>query len=780
LIQVDFQRAAAHATLGPDVVDAVHVGIRALRAFESDTAETSLTRFRDAFVHRWEMRAVPLLEALDPDRGLSFPLDAEHLHAPLLRGLGIEGSAGARSLPWRKQEQWLLERLHEAWSSGGRELRFSPADIPEANRRRPPLPDAFHAFVELLGRPDGRPVVHLKSVGGPSGARLFGRFCAMDRTLTRRVREHLALEEAARPDVVFAEIAHLPEGRIGNIACRPLLRAHEIPILGRSGAPAKRCIPLQDLLLSVRDGRLVLTSRRFGKEIAPRLTNAHNVSHRSVPVYRLLAALGLQNVDAWLGWSWGPFSTAPFLPRVVVDGVILERATWNVPRPKWMGSGVSVVDAEEVTAFRAQRGMPRHVALVQDDNELPVDFDDPDSVAALQVATHKLDRMTLAEFLPAEFEPLVRGPEGGYAGEIVLPFHRVRQNVTPDLHDAERRQAADTRTLGSRSSTVPVLHARTFAPASEWLYARIYCGGVAADRVLSALHPKIAQARDAALVRRWFFIRYGEDGWHLRLRFLGEPDALSARLLPVLGAVVDPLLRQGVVHRMAIDTYEREVERYGGPAGIEACEQIFEADSDAVMDLLPCMLGDDGADRRWQWTLLSVSRMLDTFTLAPDERLALLRTVRDGLFEEFGGAHALHVRLGERFRRERTALENLREAAGDDANASLVRAALDRRDAQMREPIEMLRRLAHVHRLATPLVSVAASCVHMTVNRMLRSQARAQELVIYDFLGRLDSGRAARARAATPAHAPTARGPETPASATAPTGAPETTRVAGA
>src|SRR5262249_38322401 len=152
---------------------------RALRAFEPDTTETSLTRFRDAFVKRWEMRAVPLLKALDPDHGLSFPLDAEHVHAPLLRGLGIEGSAGSRSFPWRKQEEWLLERLHEAWSSGGRELQFSPADLPEAKRPRPPLPDAFHAFIELLCGPDGRPVVHLKSVGGPSGARLLGRFCAM-------------------------------------------------------------------------------------------------------------------------------------------------------------------------------------------------------------------------------------------------------------------------------------------------------------------------------------------------------------------------------------------------------------------------------------------------------------------------------------------------------------------------------------------------------------------------------------------------------------------------
>ena len=55
--------------------------------------------------------------------------------------------------------------------------------------------------------------------------------------LIRRVREHLRGEEAHKPDVAFAEIVHLPEGRLGNVILRPVLRGHEIPFLGRSGAP---------------------------------------------------------------------------------------------------------------------------------------------------------------------------------------------------------------------------------------------------------------------------------------------------------------------------------------------------------------------------------------------------------------------------------------------------------------------------------------------------------------------------------------------------------------
>ena len=64
----------------------------------------------------------------------------------------------------------------------------------------------------------------IHSVTGPSGANLLGRFCHADPELHRRVEEHLRAEEAHRPDAIFAEVVHLPEGRIGNVLCRPVLR----------------------------------------------------------------------------------------------------------------------------------------------------------------------------------------------------------------------------------------------------------------------------------------------------------------------------------------------------------------------------------------------------------------------------------------------------------------------------------------------------------------------------------------------------------------------------
>src|SRR5439155_251840 len=84
------------------------------------------------------------------------------------------------------------------------------------------------------------------------------------------------------------------------------VRASDIPYLGRSGAPAGRQLPLADLLVSVQGERIVLRSRRLGREVIPRLTTAHNHSGRGLGVYRFLCALQSQQVTPGITWDWGP------------------------------------------------------------------------------------------------------------------------------------------------------------------------------------------------------------------------------------------------------------------------------------------------------------------------------------------------------------------------------------------------------------------------------------------------------------------------------------------
>ena len=241
------------------------------------------------------------------------------------------------------------------------------------------------------------------------------------------------------------------------------------------------------------------------------------------------------------------------------------------------------------------------------------------------------------------------------------------------------------------------------------------------------------------------------------MRFHGAPAALREHALPALAAAAAPLLDDGRLWRLQLDTYEREVERYGGAAGIELAERLFHADSEAVVALLDLLEGDEGADARWRLALCGIDRLLGDLRLDAGDggaaaKLAVLTRLRRSFWREHKGDKALRVRLDRKLRGERRALEALLfgdraggPAAGGAAAAyAPALAVLDRRSAALAPIAAELAAREAAGRLSVPRAALAASLVHMHANRLLRSAARAHEMVLYDFLGELIESRAAR------------------------------------
>jgi thiopeptide-type bacteriocin biosynthesis protein len=182
------------------------------------------------------------------------------------------------------------------------------------------------------------------------------------------------------------------------------------------------------------------------------------------------------------------------------------------------------------------------------------------------------------------------------------------------------------------------------------------------------------------------------------------------------------------VWKVQLDTYEREVERYGGPAGIELCEQLFHHDSEAVVELL--RLAEDRADQRWWLALLGMGRLLDDLGLDLDARQSVLCRARDAARSGLRMDGAAAGRLGAKYRAASAALAGL---AGPEWQAA--RDVLDRRAERNAAPAALL---------AGRAPALAGSLLHMHANRLLRAAHQTQEMVLYDFLHRAVTGQAAR------------------------------------
>jgi thiopeptide-type bacteriocin biosynthesis protein len=733
LVQVDLLRPTPDAALPEIVIAELTRGINALCKLARPSPEPQALRmFRERFTERYGARMVPLVEALDGEVGIGFDEDA----APERLG----GMANDR-LPWDARETLLLRIATEAARHEQREvdLDAGAVELPESTLT---LPDAFAAMAVLAAESDaalgqGEFELRLLGLNGPSGARLLGRFCHADDELRGHVEGHLRAEEALQPGAIFAEVAHLPEARLGNILTRPHLREHEIVLLAGSTAAEEQRLLLDDLLVAVEGGAVVLRSRRHGRRVVPRVTTAHDVTTFGLAAYRFLGLLQVQGAAAWVGWDWGPFSSLPRLPRIRAGRVVLAPERWSLSIGQLgrMRSGSPADGFAAVQEWREANGVPRLVGLEQDESAFPVDLDNPAVVDALLAGIDDETGAVLSEWWPAPEKLAVHGPGGRYVHELIVPFTLDRP-VAPAApsHRSERRPAR-----------------RTCPPGSDWLYLKVYTGPVTADRLLvDELAPLAQRAVAAGFADSWHYLRYGDPDFHVRVRLHGEPQTLASVVLPGLLEEADRMVAAGLAWRVVLDTYEREIERYGGTDAITLAESAFHTDSEAVvagLALLPA--GDEAARDRWCLAVASVAALLRSLGLDEQRMTAVVAGLRAAYGAEQRVDADRRRELARRLRAERPRLEPMVDAALSGANGSVTQPALAAILAPLAElaPVGMqLAELEREGRLEAGFEEIAASLAHMHVNRLLRADARAHELRIHDALERLLASRAARTR----------------------------------
>lgn len=373
--------------------------------------------------------------------------------------------------------------------------------------------------------------------------------------------------------------------------------------------------------------------------------------------------------------------------------------------------------------------------LADGDNELTLDLDNALLVDAAVALLRGRKAAVLVDLFPGPDELCVEAPEGRFAAELIVPYRRAPSEAAPAA-------LAPPRATIDRA---PV--ARTFPPGSGWLFAKIYGGPVALDQLLrEALAPLVAELRADRLITGWFFLRYADPDVHLRVRFAGDPAVLAGQVLPRLSAALAPSAAEGVWSRLVLDTYQREIERYGGPAGIELAEKIFEIDSDCVLAAFGELEDGAGAAAAWRLALRGLDALLDDLGLDGHARRTWAEQARDAFAAEHHADAGFRRQLGARWRAERLELEALLATPVDDPQHAWAPslAAFAARRARLAPLVARLRDLERRGALDGSVDALAASFAHMFVNRMLTTEHRRQEVVLYDFLARYYIGQAAR------------------------------------
>jgi thiopeptide-type bacteriocin biosynthesis protein len=259
---------------------------------------------------------------------------------------------------------------------------------------------------------------------------------------------------------------------------------------------------------------------------------------------------------------------------------------------------------------------------------------------------------------------------------------------------------------------------KTFSIGTEWIYYKIYCGVKTADEVLlKILQPICARLLKDQCIDKWFFIRYSDPDAHIRLRFHSTDEKSIQQILLLMRDSLDPYLENGQVWDVQLATYQRELERYGTKT-MEEAESLFYYDSEQVLYIIEHSIDDRS---RFLHTFHRVEQWMEHFQLSAKEQLAFLSRMQSQFKEEFQVKKQVNKQLNLKYK-------NL------EPQLFTTHTLKTLHQTKIEATIAQFIGLKNTQKLEVSMDSLLASFIHMTINRVFRSQQRLHEMMIYDFL----------------------------------------------
>jgi lantibiotic biosynthesis protein len=707
----------------------------------------NLKKFAGRFYERYEDREMSLPEVLDTETGIGYLENNSADITPLVDGLYMPGPKQKEHLlKWGMTEKFLIEKLNACIKDPHPIIHINEDEIKTLKKNYDlqenwnDLPPSFSVMFRLVDNAeDTGSSLLIENAGGSSAANLLGRFAHTDEKILELVNNITKAEQLQNPDVIFAEIVHLPESRVGNILLHPSFREYEIPYLSKSSLNIENQITLQDLLISVKGGKISLRSKKLNKQIIPRLSTAHNFSYNAQPVYQFLCDLQIQGLRAGLYFSWGSLELQhKFLPRVLYKDVVLSVARWALQKKdyEYLLSTAQDERMGKIKLFTVQWNLPQYTVLADGDNELLIDWQNPEHIEVLLEAIKNRSGIQLKEFLFDTKGRVVDESGAIYNAQFIASFTKTTatytgNNVQPEANEKETAT-------------------RKFEPGTEWLYYKLYCGVKTADKILEeVINPLIETLLKEKLIDKWFFIRYTDPHFHLRIRFYVTDLQNLGKVMLLFRQSIDPFINDEFIWKCQVDTYVRELERYSNNS-IEEAETLFYHDSAAVLQMLALTGGDEREELRWLWAMRNVDEWMNAFHFNLTEKIQLLDVLKTGFAAEFQVGKTSQHQLSDLYRKHKPAIEKIMNPINDET--SEIKPLLDiltERTAKMDSITQKMIALKEENKPEHNLQHMMCSYIHMLLNRICTSKARMQEMVIYDFLHRFYKSQEARTKTVT-------------------------------
>ncbi|SDF26230.1 Lantibiotic dehydratase, C terminus [Cellulophaga baltica] len=388
---------------------------------------TRIENFKNEFTKRYGTSTKKFAEVLDPECGINYLKSNSFFgETTFLENLDINLSIKENEnlMWWGTYEVLLNKKMQEFSRSKKRVMDLKESDfvLLETTKENALSPTMF-SIIEIFSK-NKEEKLFLDSFIGPSAIKLISKFGSIDNESLELIHQLSQLEKNYYENKIIAEIVHTPSLKIANVLRRPHIREFEIPYLGHSTLPIENQILVSDLLISIKDDKLILESIKLNKEIIPTLTCAHNYSNSALPTYQFLADLGLANYKNKIGFEWGNLASIyKILPRVEFEGIVISKAKWILEKSDFNLLFDSKNLEQAILEWRKKFDIPKIAQVVENDNFLVINFESLFSINVLLDEIKHKKWIVLEEFLFDEGSPVIDTEGNYYANEFLLNWH---------------------------------------------------------------------------------------------------------------------------------------------------------------------------------------------------------------------------------------------------------------------------------------------------------------------------------------------------------------------
>lgn len=555
----------------------------------------------DSFLEKYGVDAqVPILELLDANSGLGTPVYYQHdtaiyntvKHPKSIQERRLEEIIKRKSIDAIKCDMHTIELTDEdiKYISNGR-----AGEIKKLQEYGKQVLPSFELFVLVHSYvPKEKKEKHFLSIApavASSGVgRSFGRFRYMfSSSETECLNKQFDDIKKSFPEDIMVEIAEIPEkGRLSNIAMNISDCNYQL-MLSSNSCENKSIININDLYVAVekRSRKLIIRSKQLNKNVILTSTNMLNPVLASNAVRFLKEISGKYAYDPTMTLLHIINQKGEYNPRITYKHIIIKPETWTI--------STKILNLDSFSEnhfyfkfdeFKKKWDLPRYVFLTQHDNRLLLDLSNRNHQREIFYAMRKNPDVPiiLSEKTCEDTEYVALDTTGkNYVTEVVVPFIFNQQSKEKTAKQIRPTIKSDVRLNAMNIHQKELV---LFPYEKNWLYFKLYGYEKRKSELFALLYEKLEYYVQQGLINKYFFIRYADPKSHLRIRMQVKEKRYFQVVFENFIEEAKRYRTDGMISSVVLDTYQREVERYGGSTLINNAEEYFFYDSHFVLKFL--------------------------------------------------------------------------------------------------------------------------------------------------------------------------------------------------